>query len=37
MIAKEKVVDYFGSHENMTASLHTRVDETALHLFMMER
>jgi REP element-mobilizing transposase RayT len=36
MVAKEKVQEYFGSHDNLTANLLSRVDEDAIRMFMME-
>jgi len=36
LIVKEKVREFFGSHDSLTANLLTRVNEEAIRLFMLE-
>ena len=36
LVAKDKVQEYFGSHENLSVNLLTRVDESAIRLLMLE-
>ncbi|MCK9220145.1 MAG: hypothetical protein PHF97_05070 [Bacteroidales bacterium] len=36
MVAKEKILDQFGSRENMTYNLQTRVNEDPIRMFLME-